>query len=122
MNTIHLVNINQPLPTPLHALYCDSFLGRLRGLMFRSSLAPEQGLLLVESRESRIDTAIHMLFVFMDLAIIWINSEKVVVDTILARSWRPAYAPRQPARYILEIHPDRLGEFKIGDHLEFQNA
>ncbi len=122
MNTIHLVNINQPLPTPLHALYCDSFLGRLRGLMFRSSLAPEQGLLLVESRESRIDTAIHMLFVFMDLAVIWINSEKVVVDTVLARSWRPAYAPRQPARYILEIHPDRLGEFKIGDHLEFQNA
>jgi uncharacterized membrane protein (UPF0127 family) len=122
MNTIHLVNINQPLPTPLHALYCDSFLGRLRGLMFRSSLAQEQGLLLVESRESRIDTAIHMLFVFMDLAVIWINSEKVVVDTVLARSWRPAYAPRQPARYILEIHPDRLGEFKIGDHLEFQNA
>jgi uncharacterized membrane protein (UPF0127 family) len=122
MNTIQLVNISQPLPTPLHALYCDSFLGRLRGLMFRSSLAQEQGLLLVESRESRIDTAIHMLFVFMDLAVIWINSEKVVVDTVLARSWRPAYAPRQPARYILEIHPDRLGEFKIGDHLEFQNA
>jgi uncharacterized membrane protein (UPF0127 family) len=122
MNTIQLVNINQPLPTPLYALYCDGFLGRLRGLMFRSSLAPEQGLLLVESRESRIDTAIHMLFVFMDLAVIWINSEKVVVDTVLARSWRPAYAPRQPARYILEIHPDRLGEFKIGDKLEFQNA
>jgi uncharacterized membrane protein (UPF0127 family) len=67
MNTIHFVNINQPLPTPLHALYCDSFLGRLLGLMFRSSLAPEQGLLLVESRESRIDTAIHMLQIFQPM-------------------------------------------------------
>jgi hypothetical protein len=122
MHTIQLVNINQPLSTPIHALYCDSFLCRLRGLMFRSSLAQEQGLLLVEARDSRLDTAIHMLFVFMDLAVIWINSEKVVVDTVLARTWRPAYAPRQPARYILEIHPDRLGEFKIGDQLEFQNA
>jgi uncharacterized membrane protein (UPF0127 family) len=122
MHTIQLENLNQPLPTPLHALYCNSFLCRLRGLMFRSSLAPEKGLLLVEGRDSRLDTAIHMLFVFMDLAVIWINSEKVVVDTVLARSWRPAYAPRQPARYILEIHPDRLNEFKIGDKVEFQNA
>jgi hypothetical protein len=122
MNTIQLENIKQPLPTPLHVLYCDSFLCRLRGLMFRSSLAPGQGLLLVEGRDSRIDTAIHMLFVFMDLAVIWINSEKVVVDTVLARAWRPAYAPRQPARYILEIHPVRLKEFNIGDKIEFQNA
>ena len=122
MNTIQLENLNQPLPTPLQALYCDIFLCRLRGLMFRSSLAPGQALLLVEGRDSRLDTAIHMLFVFMDLAVIWINSEKVVVDTVLARAWRPAYAPRQPARYILEIHPDRLNEFKIGDKIEFQNA
>lgn len=122
MNTIRLININQPLPTPLQAQYCESFLCRLRGLMFRSSLPPGNGLLLVESRESRLETAIHMLFVFMDLAVIWINSEKVVVDTVLARAWRPAYAPRSPARYILEIHPARLNEFKIGDHVEFQNA
>lgn len=78
--------------------------------------------MLVEGRDSRVDTAIHMLFVYMDLAVIWINSEKIVVDTVLARAWRPAYAPRQAARYILEIHPDRLEEFKIGDHIEFLNA
>ena len=122
MKTIRLVNKNQPLPSPLHVLYCDSFLCRLRGLMFSSSLASDQGLLLVEARDSRIDTAIHMLFVFMDLAVIWINSEGIVVDTVLARAWWPAYVPHQPARYILEIHPGRLNEFKIGDRVEFQNA
>ncbi len=121
MKTVHLENKTQPLPSPLSAILCDSFLCRLRGLMFRSSLAPEKGLLLVEARESRIDTSIHMLFVFMDLAVIWINSEKVVVDTVLARAWRPAYAPRLPAKYILEIHPDRLNQFKTGDRVEFQN-
>jgi len=122
MKTIRLENKNQPLPSPLHALYCDSFLCRLRGLMFRSSLAPDKGLLLVEAHESRLDTSIHMLFVFMDLAVIWLNSEKVVVDTVLARPWWPAYTPHQPARYILEIHPERLNDFKIGDRVEFQNA
>ena len=119
MQTIQLENKNQPLAAPLHALYCDSFLCRLRGLMFRSSLAEDAGLLLVETRDSRIDTSIHMLFVFMDLGVVWINSEKIVVDTVLARAWRPAYAPSRPARYILEIHPSRLDEFKVGDHVEF---
>jgi uncharacterized membrane protein (UPF0127 family) len=122
MKTIQLVNNNQPLPSPLKAIYCDSYLCRLRGLMFRSSIAADSGLLLVEAGDSRLNSAIHMLFVFMDLAVIWINSEQVVVDTVLARAWRPAYAPCQPARYILEIHAERLKEFKIGDHVEFQNA
>ena len=122
MKTIQLENKNQPLPAPLQAIYCDSFLCRLRGLMFRSSLAVDTGLLLVETRDSRIDTSIHMLFVFMDLGVVWINSEKIVVDTVLARSWRPAYAPSRPAKYILEIHPSRLDEFKVGDQVEFLNV
>ena len=122
MKLIRIENKNQPLPAPLQAIYCDSFLCRLRGLMFRSSLPHDEGLLLVEGRDSRLDTSIHMLFVYMDLAVIWINSEYTVVDTVLARTWRPAYAPQKPARYILEIHRDRLNEFRIGDHVAFQDA
>ena len=122
MKIIHLVNKTRPLPAPLQAIYCESFLCRLRGLMFRSSLANDEGLLLVEARDSRLDTAIHMLFVPMDLAVIWINSEYSVVDTVLARSWRPAYVPRRAAKFILEIHPSRLKEFQIGDQVEFPNA
>lgn len=119
MNIVQIQNLDKPLPGLLTAGYCDSFLCRLRGLMFHSRLAPDLGLLLVQPRDSRLDSAIHMLFVFMDLAVIWINSDKVVVDTVLARAWRPAYAPRSPARYILEILPARLGEFHTGDRLEF---
>jgi len=122
MKIIQLENTNQHLPATLQAVYCDSFLCRLRGLMFRSTLSHNEGLLLVEARDSRLDTSIHMLFVFMDLAVIWINSEYTVVDTVLARTWRPVYAPHQPARYILEIHPSRMNEFKIGDHVEFKHA
>ncbi len=122
MKTNSIENKDQPLPAPLKAIYCNSFLCRLRGLMFRSELAKNEGLLLVEARDSRVDTSIHMLFVFMDLAVIWINSQNVVVDSVLARAWHPFYAPHQPARYTLEIHPDRLKEFKIGDRIEFKNA
>jgi len=90
--------------------------------MFRSILEPDKGLLLVKARDNRFEPSIHMLFVFMDLAVIWMNSEKIVVDSILAHTWRPVYSPLRPARYILEIHPNRQNEFKIGDHVEFQYA
>ncbi len=122
MHIITVENKNNPLPTQLQAKYCDSFLSRLRGLMFRHDLGMDEGLLLVQSRDSRIDASIHMLFVYMDLAVIWINSEKKVVDTLLARSWKLAYAPCEPAQYILEIHPSRLNEFHTGDKVEFIDA
>jgi uncharacterized membrane protein (UPF0127 family) len=115
-------NKSQPLLTPLQAIYCESYLCRLRGLMFRYSLPQDKGLLLVRARDSQSGTSIHMLFVYMDIAVIWINSLNIVVDTILALSWHPAYASHKAATYILEIHPDRLNEFKIGDRLEFLHA
>jgi hypothetical protein len=121
MNTIRIENNQHPLLSPLHVRYCDSFFCRLRGLMFRSQLPPEEGLLLVEARESRLDTSIHMLFVFMDLGVVWLDSSQMVVDIIVARAWRPVYTPCQPARYTLEIQPQRLNEFQIGDHLEFNH-
>jgi len=122
MQTVTLVNKNHPLPSPLQATYCDSFLCRLRGLMFRHDLERGTGLLLVEGRVSRMDASIHMFFVYMDLAVVWINSNYGVVDTVLAKAWKPYYAPREPARFILEIHPDRLDEFRIGDQVEFNHG
>jgi uncharacterized membrane protein (UPF0127 family) len=121
MNTILIENSTKPLSSTLNAVYCLSSLCRLRGLMFRSKLPLDKGLLLVEASESRLNASIHMLFVFMDLGVIWINSGNVVVDSVLARAWRPFYVPRQPARYILEIHPDRLHEFTTGDRISFTN-
>lgn len=60
-----------------------------------------------------------MLFVPMDLGVVWINSDYEVVDIKLALSWHPIYIPRAAARYVLEIHPVRLPDFHLGDHTEF---
>jgi len=61
-----------------------------------------------------------MLGVWMDLAIIWINSDYIVVDKQIAQRWRPAYIPRLPACYILELSLEWLNEFQIGDRIEFE--
>jgi uncharacterized membrane protein (UPF0127 family) len=122
LNLIFVNNLTRPLEATARVQYCDSFLCRLRGLMFRSRLARDEGLLLVEKRDSRIDTSIHMFFVPFDLAVFWINSEMTVVDKIIAKSWRPAYFPGQEAKYTLELHPDRFGDYDIGDKVVFKNA
>lgn len=119
---ITVQNSTRPIANPARAGFCDSFLCRLRGLMFRARLDPDEGLLLVERKDSRLDTSIHMLFVPFDLAVFWINSDMTVVDKVIAKSWRPAYAPKSPARYTLEAHPSRFGEYEIGDKVEFKNV
>lgn len=102
---------------PLEAVYCASFFCRLKGLMFQKNLPAQEGLLLVYGADSRLDASIHMMFVRFDLGVIWINSAGEVVDTILAKQWKPAYFPQKPARYVLEILPERLGEFQVGDRI-----
>jgi uncharacterized membrane protein (UPF0127 family) len=120
--TIAIENKNRMLEGDLRIKYCDTFLTQLRGLTFRARLARDEGLILAGKRDSRLDSSIHMLFVSFDLAVIWINSAMQVVDKILAKSWRPAYFSKQPAKYVLEIHPERWGDFEIGDGVEFRDA
>ena len=119
---IAIENRNRPVNGDLRIKYCDTFLTQLRGFTFRPRLGQEEGLLLVGKRDSRIDSSIHMLFVNFDLAVVWINSELQVVDKILARAWRPAYFSRQPATYVLEVHPQRWEDFQLGDSLSFKDA
>jgi uncharacterized membrane protein (UPF0127 family) len=120
--TIFIENRNRLIEGDLRIKYCDTFLAQLRGLTFRSRLSRDEGLLLVGKRDSRIDSSIHMLFVSFDLTVIWISSTLQVVDKIIAKSWRPAYFSRQPAKYVLELHPDRWGDFEIGDGVAFKDV
>jgi uncharacterized membrane protein (UPF0127 family) len=100
--------------------WCSSFMCKLRGLMFRRALHPGEGLILVELRPSRTATAIHMLFVPFAIAVVWLDDNFKVVDTRLARPWRPFYAPAAPARYTLEAAPDLLNQVRPGDTLAFE--
>jgi uncharacterized membrane protein (UPF0127 family) len=113
-------NLNRPNLAPIRARWCQSFFSRLRGFTFRSSLEIDEGLVLVEARENRIDTAIHMFFVWTDLSIAWVNSQNEVVDITLAKAWRPFYAPTHPACYVIEYHPSRHGDFQPGDRITFE--
>ena len=101
--------------------HCASYLCRLKGLSFSQPIDKEWGLLLENARESRIDTSIHMLGMRYDLGIVWIDANLTVVDTKLAKKWRSFLFPQTAAKYALEILPDRLPEFKIGDQITLED-
>ncbi|HEY5732021.1 MAG TPA: DUF192 domain-containing protein [Anaerolineales bacterium] len=115
-------NKNRKIGSPPRIKYCDTFLTQLRGFTFRSRLSRDEGLILVGTRDSRLDSSIHMLFVSFDLAVFWINSEMQVVDKVLAKSWRLAYFSQKPARYVLEIHPERRKDYEIGETVQFKDV
>ena len=119
---ILIENQTHPLVKPIVAAYYNQFFNRLRVLMFQAGVEPRRGIVLVQDRESKIDSAIHMFFCNFELGVVWINNQYQVVDTCLAKRWRPFYEPARPARFVLETHPDHLQEFHIGDQLTFKKV
>jgi uncharacterized membrane protein (UPF0127 family) len=101
------------------ALWCNTFATKLRGFTFRRTWKTGDGLVLVENSDSRVSTAIHMLFVFFDLGVLWVNDAGQVVDKAIARPWRLSYVPQAPARYVIEAHPDIVEQVSIGDAITF---
>jgi len=116
---LQIRNLTRPLTQPLTVRACDDFRCRFLGLMGRGALTANDGLLFRWPREGRVDTAIHMLFMRFPIAVIWLNSTGRVVDLRRARPWLDFLIPRAPAQYVLETHADRLGEFSLGDQIEW---
>jgi uncharacterized membrane protein (UPF0127 family) len=107
---------------PVRSRRCDSFLCRLRGLTFRRRLSPGEALLLVGEKEGRVETGIHMFFVFFPIAAVWLDGEGRVVDSVLARPFRPIYLPAGPAKDVLEGPPSLLEYISKGDQLRFERG
>ena len=114
-----MVNRTTGQPLAQRVVRCDTFWKRGRGLMFRRSLPEDQAYLFVEARESVAQTTIHMFFVFFPIAVVWLDGEKKAVDKVLARPFRPFYAPKSPAKFFVEGPPSLLDGVSIGDQLEF---
>lgn len=120
MRRVLIRNLSATNSKAVEAIFCDTFLCRLRGLAFHLRIPDNLGLLIAHERDSRILAPITMLGVFFPLAVVWINSKEQVVDVIEAHPWRLIYSPRDPACYALEMHIERIGEFHIGDRVKIE--
>ncbi|MAT44525.1 MAG: hypothetical protein CL609_19495 [Anaerolineaceae bacterium] len=99
---------------------CTSFFSKFRGLMFKTNLAENEGILLIQEKSNKIDSAIHMLFMNFDISVFWLDTNFFVVDKTIAKKWRPFYIPKHNAKYVLETHPRIFSMINIGDQLSFE--
>lgn len=102
----------------IRADYPDNNFAKLRGLMFSKPLK-DKGLLLECLSESKIDSAIHMFFVFFPIDVVWISNKKEVVDIKTALPFQPIAIPRRAAKFVLELPVGYGKNFRIGDKLNF---
>ena len=123
MYTLKIVKISKSSSpfTVVNVKYCDTFLSKFIGLMFSRELKPDHGLVLVENNETRINTAIHMMFMNYDLTVLWLDKQMVIVDKVLAKKWVPFYSSKKPAQYVVELHQSKFSEYSIGDKLILLN-
>lgn len=99
----------------------DTFLKKLRGLMFRKGL--DHALVFPLNRESRMGASIHSLFVFFPFDAVFLNEKKQVVDARTVRPFTWNVTPKKPAKYIIELPEGSIGNMgaglaKIGGILE----
>ncbi len=99
--------------------YCDTFFSKLKGLMFSRELKPDNGIIIVEKNESRMNTAIHMMFMNYDITALWLDKNMVIIDKVLAKRWVPYYSSKKPAQFVVELHKSKFSEYSIGDELVF---
>jgi uncharacterized membrane protein (UPF0127 family) len=119
MSTLNIVKIRKSLSpfAVVNVKYSDTFWSKFIGLMFSRELKPDHGVILVENNETRINTAIHMMFVNYDITVLWLDKQMVVIDKVLAKKWVPFYIPKKPAQYIVELHQSKYSEYSIGEKL-----
>jgi uncharacterized membrane protein (UPF0127 family) len=116
---LSLNNATTPHSTDIHLTLCNTFFLKFKGLMFQKEIIPSEGLVFDEFKDTKINTAIHMLFMRFPIGVLWVNSDHVIVSKVLAKPWKLMYSPEKPARYVIEVHPEVLNYYQVGDTIIF---
>ena len=96
---------------------CKSSLSKSIGLMFsKKEFVP---LVFVFDKEKIIP--LHMMFVFFSIDVLFLNSDKVVVE--MKENFKPfsSYTPKNKSMYVVELQRGSIekNKIEIGDEIEF---
>jgi len=90
---------------------CNTRFTRAKGLMFSK---PRTVVLVFDKEEIH---ALHMMFVFFPIDVLFLNKDKVVVE--IKERFMPFsyYTPRNKSKFVVEVPEPTTS--KIGDKIEF---
>ena len=87
----------------------NSVLGKARGLMF----SRKKDLMFVFDKEKKI--SLHMFFVFFPIDVLFLDTDKKIVE--IKKNFKPFsyYRPKNKARYVIELALNKRKEYNIGE-------
>jgi len=97
----------------------NTFVKQTIGLMFRKSIPEHYAMIFDMRREQYI--GIHMLFVRFPIDLVYLDTDRQVIDIKHLKCWTGIAFPSRPARYAIEMHAgtaERSG-LQIGDVLNW---
>ncbi|MFA4886957.1 MAG: DUF192 domain-containing protein [Candidatus Nanoarchaeia archaeon] len=94
---------------------CESLFSKCRGLMFAKKPV-EDGLLFIFGSEQK--WSLHMLFVFFQIDVVYLNKEKKVVGIKKKIMPFEVYIPGPKSKYIIELKD--AGKIEVGEKLVFE--
>lgn len=106
--------------TPTTSLDCniaDTSAKRALGLMMKRTIEP---LLFDLGKEAKNSCAMHTFFMLRTIDMVFLNSEKKVVDIKKAKPFKPLIIPKAPARYVIELPEGMSKMFELGQWVEFK--
>lgn len=111
---MRIVNTTRGTVMCRQARLAASFLDRLRGLMFRSALAPEDGVLLVP------EWSIHTFFMRFPIDVVFLDRNNVVLSTHVSVPPNRLGPAHRGAHKVLELPAGVIEQTgtTVGDQLE----
>ena len=100
----------------------DSYLSRLKGLMFKKYI--KEGLVLrVPKSKSSTRSAIHTSFMLISIDVLFVNEDNIIHDMVSIKPWN-VYKPNGPSKYVIEIENGLINKHKIaiGDEIHFEGS
>lgn len=98
----------------------DTHWKRMKGLMFGNKSEFDYALVFDLERNAHKGASVHMLFVFFPIDIVYLDSEKHVVDIVKSlKPFTPNYTPKKRSRYFIEVPEGAGSGIEIGDVLEW---
>jgi uncharacterized membrane protein (UPF0127 family) len=100
----------------------DSGFERMKGLMFEDQTKFDYALVMVMPKEGRIEASIHMMFVFFPIDVLFLDSNKKIVDIVTLNPFHLNHTPKKASKYVIELPAKSAKSAKIGDFVSWSKS
>lgn len=94
-------------------------LERMKGLMFEDEKKFNYALVFTSPNEGKLESSLHMMFVFFPIAAVFLDSNKIVVDKTTLTPFTVNYTPKKAAKYVIELPVKEAKVIKIKDKVSW---